>query len=98
MYGHPWQANYGAAKAGLVDLMNRSFWRANATASWPTRCCPPQRSLLASEKREGWMEVTSRLGRLGQIEFGSIGDGHGPGAEYPAGAVPRERAMHVDAI
>jgi NAD(P)-dependent dehydrogenase (short-subunit alcohol dehydrogenase family) len=72
LYGHPWQANYAAAKAGLVGLMNvvslegrRHGIRANALL-------PTAHTRLASEMSEGWMEVTDVSSLLGQIDFASV--------------------------
>lgn len=77
LYGHPWQANYAAAKAGLVGLMNvvalegqRHGIRANALL-------PTAQTRLAAEMHEGWMEATNVSGMLGEVDFAAVADSMG---------------------
>lgn len=73
LFGHPWQANYAAAKAGLLGLMNvvsleglRHGIRANALLpTAPTR--------LAAEMHEGWMEVGNVAEVLPKVDFATLG-------------------------
>jgi NAD(P)-dependent dehydrogenase (short-subunit alcohol dehydrogenase family) len=83
LYGHPWQANYGAAKAGLVGLMNVVSLEGQRHGIQANALLPTAHTRLADEMHEGWMEVTNVSAMLGQIDFASIGEVMGVAPNTP---------------
>jgi NAD(P)-dependent dehydrogenase (short-subunit alcohol dehydrogenase family) len=73
MFGHPWQANYGAAKAGLVGLMNVVALEGQRHGILANALLPTAATRLASEMHEGWMEVTNVASKIAEIDFAAIG-------------------------
>lgn len=72
LYGHPWQANYAAAKAGLVGLMNVVSLEGRRHGILANALLPTAHTRLASEMHEGWMEVADVAEQLRRIDFSSI--------------------------
>ncbi|MBB5498668.1 SDR family NAD(P)-dependent oxidoreductase [Paraburkholderia sp. MM5384-R2] len=72
VFGNPWQANYGAAKAGLVGLMNAVALEGERHGILANALLPTAHTLLAAEIDEGWMEVTSVAKVLPEVDFSAI--------------------------
>ncbi|HSV36595.1 MAG TPA: SDR family NAD(P)-dependent oxidoreductase [Ramlibacter sp.] len=83
MFGHPWQANYGAAKAGLVGLMNVVSLEGQRHGILANALLPTAATRLAAEMHEGWMEATNVSSLLGQIDFAAFGETMGVEANTP---------------
>ncbi|WP_280155460.1 SDR family NAD(P)-dependent oxidoreductase [Piscinibacter sp. XHJ-5] len=77
LYGHPWQANYAAAKAGLVGLMNVVALEGERHGILANALLPTATTRLAAEVPQGWMEVTNVSGLLERIDFAAVADGMG---------------------
>jgi len=83
MFGHPWQANYGAAKAGLVGLANVVALEGQRHGILANALLPTAATRLAAEMHEGWMEATNVSSLLGQIDFAAVGETMGVEANTP---------------
>jgi NAD(P)-dependent dehydrogenase (short-subunit alcohol dehydrogenase family) len=83
LFGSPWQANYGAAKAGLVGLMNTVALEGERHGIVANALLPTAHTRLAAEIDDGWREVSSVAALLGQIDFAAIADGLGPEHNTP---------------
>jgi NAD(P)-dependent dehydrogenase (short-subunit alcohol dehydrogenase family) len=77
LYGHPWQANYAAAKAGLVGLMNVVALEGERHGILANALLPTANTRLGAEVPEGWMEATNVSALLGRIDFAAIAGGMG---------------------
>jgi NAD(P)-dependent dehydrogenase (short-subunit alcohol dehydrogenase family) len=75
LFGSPWQANYGAAKAGLVGLMNTVALEGERHGIVANALLPTAHTRLAAEMDDGWREVTSVAESLGRIDFDAIASG-----------------------
>jgi NAD(P)-dependent dehydrogenase (short-subunit alcohol dehydrogenase family) len=75
LFGSPWQANYGAAKAGLVGLMNTVALEGERHGIVANALLPTAHTRLAAEMDDGWREVTSVAELLGRIDFAAIAPG-----------------------
>jgi len=77
LFGHPWQANYGAAKAGLLGLTNVVSLEGQRHGIQANALLPTAATRLAAEMHEGWMEATNVSSLLGQIDFAAVGESMG---------------------
>ena len=78
MFGHPWQANYGAAKAGVVGLMNVVSAEGKRHGILANAILPAATTRLAATMPQEWMEVTNVIATLSRIDFEAIASGLGP--------------------
>ena len=83
MFGHPWQANYGAAKLGTVGLMNVVSVEGRRHGVLANAILPAATTRLASAMPQEWMEVTNVSEALSDIDFGAIAAGLGPEQNTP---------------
>lgn len=83
MFGHPWQANYGAAKAGLVGLTNVVALEGQRHGILANALLPTAATRLAAEMHEGWMEATNVSGMLAKIDFAAVGETMGVEPNVP---------------
>jgi NAD(P)-dependent dehydrogenase (short-subunit alcohol dehydrogenase family) len=77
LFGHPWQANYAAAKAGLVGLMHVVSLEGQRHGILANALLPTARTRLEHEMHEGWMEATNVSKFLGEIDFATMAPGMG---------------------
>jgi NAD(P)-dependent dehydrogenase (short-subunit alcohol dehydrogenase family) len=75
LFGHPWQANYAAAKAGLVGLMNVVSLEGQRHGILANALLPTANTRLAAEMHEGWMEASNVAKTLGEIDFATLAPG-----------------------
>ena len=75
MYGHPWQANYAAAKTGLVGLMNVVSLEGQRHGILANALMPTADTRLSAEMHQGWMEATNVAKTLGEIDFATVSPG-----------------------
>jgi NAD(P)-dependent dehydrogenase (short-subunit alcohol dehydrogenase family) len=83
MFGHPWQANYAAAKGGLMALSNVVALEGMRHGIQSNALMPTAQSRLAGEMHEGWMEVTNVSKTLSEVDFPSVGHLVVPEANTP---------------
>jgi NAD(P)-dependent dehydrogenase (short-subunit alcohol dehydrogenase family) len=69
MYGHPWQANYAAAKGGLVGLSNVVALEGLRHGITSNALMPTANSRLSAEMSPGWMEATNVAETLPRVDF-----------------------------
>ncbi|WP_022981585.1 SDR family NAD(P)-dependent oxidoreductase [Ideonella sp. B508-1] len=72
LFGHPWQANYAAAKAGLLGLMHVVSLEGERHGILANALLPTAHTRLAAEMHEGWMEATNVSKFLGEIDFATL--------------------------
>lgn len=75
MFGHPWQASYGAAKAGIVGLANVVALEGKDHGILCNVIMPSARTRLADEINWGWAQevkdVGAALARLSSLPAGA---------------------------
>ena len=69
MYGHAWQANYAAAKAGLVGLSHVVAIEGSAYGIKSNVIMPTAQSRLGDEMTQGFMEIPEFAESLKTAEF-----------------------------
>ncbi len=83
LFGHPWQANYAAAKAGLVGLVNVISLEGQAHGVHCNAILPTAATRLAGEMTDGWTEVADVSSVAGRIDFAPFVDRMQPGQNTP---------------
>jgi len=83
MFGHPWQANYAAAKGGLTGLSNVVALEGLRHGIHSNALMPTANSRLSGEMHEGWMEVTNVSKTLAEVDFPAVGHLLVPEANTP---------------
>jgi NAD(P)-dependent dehydrogenase (short-subunit alcohol dehydrogenase family) len=73
MFGHPWQANYAAAKGGLTGLSNVVALEGLRHGIHSNALMPTANSRLSGEMHEGWMEATNVSKTLAEVDFPAVG-------------------------
>ncbi len=73
MFGHPWQANYAAAKAGLVGLMNVVSLEGQRHGILANALLPTAATRLVAEMHQEWMEVTNVASVMKSVDYATLG-------------------------
>jgi NAD(P)-dependent dehydrogenase (short-subunit alcohol dehydrogenase family) len=73
MFGHAWQANYAAAKGGLMGLSHAVALEGSAYGIQSNLLLPTANSRLAAEMNAGFMEIPDFAASVGRAEFDVTG-------------------------
>ncbi|KFE70473.1 SDR family NAD(P)-dependent oxidoreductase [Hyalangium minutum] len=73
MFGHPWQTNYGAAKAAVVGLMHNVALEGQRHGILANALLPMAMTRLGEVMGQGWYEVTNVAEQAGRIDFNTLG-------------------------
>lgn len=85
MFGHPWQASYGAAKAGVVGLSNVIALEGKACGVLCNVIMPNARTRLADVIDWSWAAEAPEVGAaFGRLTGGMVGDGERLAPEWVA--------------
>ena len=97
LYGHAWQANYAAAKGGLMGLSHIVSLEGARHGILSNLLLPTAHTRMNEVMTTGFMEVPSFAAAVQRIPFAEFNRHPGAGLQHAAGALPRQRALHVDA-
>lgn len=74
MFGHAWQANYAAAKGGLMGLSHVVAIEGSAYGITSNLLMPTAQSRLAAEMDEGFLEIPAFADAIRSADFGASAD------------------------
>lgn len=73
MFGHPWQTNYGAAKAAVVGLMHNVALEGQRHGILANALLPMAMTRLGEVMGQGWYEVVNVAAQAGKVDFNTLG-------------------------